>query len=122
MKNTNYLKYLQGKVKIHMNELKRNKEHLTKCCNICVKMCTPRCKINDSCGCYPKEWDIHSNCCNEFKEFPYEASSPCPGPSNCPYPKSMDPQLGCATTGELLNELRARIEVSGLLEYRTIDS
>jgi hypothetical protein len=34
----------------------------------------------------------------------------------------MEPQLGCATTGQLLDELKARIEVSGLLEYRTIDS
>ncbi len=30
------------------------------------------------------------------------------------------PRLGCATTGQLLNELRARIEVDGKLDYRTI--
>jgi hypothetical protein len=28
--------------------------------------------------------------------------------------------LGLATTGELLDELRARIEVGGLLDYKTI--
>lgn len=33
------------------------------------------------------------------------------------------PRLGCATTGELLEEIRVRIEVHGPgLEYRTIDS
>jgi hypothetical protein len=122
MNKTDYLKYLREKVKVRMNELKRNKEHLIKCCNICVKMCTPRCKINDSCGSYPKDWDIHTNYCNMFEAFPYEAHAACPGPVNCPYPKSMEPQLGCATTGQLLDELKARIEVSGLLEYRTIDS
>jgi len=29
--------------------------------------------------------------------------------------------LGCATTDELLTELRARIEVDGSLDYRTIE-
>jgi hypothetical protein len=29
--------------------------------------------------------------------------------------------LGCASTGELLDELRARIETDGKLGYRTID-
>ncbi len=29
--------------------------------------------------------------------------------------------LGCATTGELLSEIRARIEVDGKIDYRTID-
>ena len=33
-----------------------------------------------------------------------------------------DPKLGCATTGEILEELRARIEVDGKLDYRTIGS
>lgn len=32
------------------------------------------------------------------------------------------PNLGCATTRELIDEIRGRIEVSGELEYRTIDS
>jgi len=32
------------------------------------------------------------------------------------------PQLGCATTRELLAELSARVEISGNLDYRTIDS
>jgi hypothetical protein len=32
------------------------------------------------------------------------------------------PRLGCATTGQLLDELRARIEVDGKLGYRTVDS
>lgn len=31
------------------------------------------------------------------------------------------PQLGCATTRQLLEEIRARIEVHGNLDYRTID-
>jgi len=31
------------------------------------------------------------------------------------------PNLGCATTKELLDEIRARIEVDGNLDYRTID-
>ena len=33
-----------------------------------------------------------------------------------------DPKLGCATTRELLDEIRTRIEVDGKLDYRTIDS
>ena len=33
-----------------------------------------------------------------------------------------EPQLGCATTRELLNEIKIRIEVDGKLGYRTIDS
>ena len=33
-----------------------------------------------------------------------------------------EPQLGCATTRELLNEIKVRIEVDGKLGYRTIDS
>lgn len=32
------------------------------------------------------------------------------------------PKLGLATTGQLLDELRARIEVDGKLDYRTVDS
>lgn len=32
------------------------------------------------------------------------------------------PYLGCATTGELLEEIRCRIEIDGNLDYRTIDS
>ena len=32
-----------------------------------------------------------------------------------------EPQLGCATTRELLNEIKTRIEVNGQLDYRTID-
>ena len=31
------------------------------------------------------------------------------------------PRLGLATTAELLDELRARIEVDGKLDYRTYD-
>jgi len=31
------------------------------------------------------------------------------------------PRLGCATTRELLDELRARIELDGRLEYKTVD-
>ena len=34
---------------------------------------------------------------------------------------SLRPQLGCATTKELLNEIEARIEMDGQLYYRTID-
>lgn len=30
--------------------------------------------------------------------------------------------LGLATTGELLDEIRARIEVSGEIDYRTVDA
>jgi len=33
-----------------------------------------------------------------------------------------EPQLGCATTEELLNEIKVRIEMDGKLDYRTIDS
>jgi hypothetical protein len=32
------------------------------------------------------------------------------------------PNLGCATTRELLAEITARIEIDGNLDYRTIDS
>ncbi len=32
------------------------------------------------------------------------------------------PALGCATTGQILDELRARIEVDGKLDYKTIES
>ena len=32
------------------------------------------------------------------------------------------PHLGCATTGELLEEIKTRIEIDGKLDYRTIDS
>lgn len=32
------------------------------------------------------------------------------------------PHLGCATTGELIEEIKARIEVSGELDYKTINS
>ena len=31
------------------------------------------------------------------------------------------PNLGCATTGELIDELRARVEINGTVDYRTID-
>jgi hypothetical protein len=31
------------------------------------------------------------------------------------------PNLGCATTGELLEEIKARIELDGQLGYRTVD-
>lgn len=33
-----------------------------------------------------------------------------------------EPLLGLATTRQLLDELRARIEVDGKLDYRTVDS
>lgn len=36
--------------------------------------------------------------------------------------REAEPYLGLATTEQLLDELRARIEVSGLLQYRTVDS
>ena len=32
-----------------------------------------------------------------------------------------EPKLGCATTGQLLAEIKARIEMNGQLDYRTID-
>ena len=32
------------------------------------------------------------------------------------------PKLGCATTREIIEELRTRIEMDGKLDYRTIDS
>ena len=32
------------------------------------------------------------------------------------------PHLGCATTGEMLQEIKTRIEVSGQLDYKTMDS
>jgi len=32
------------------------------------------------------------------------------------------PNLGCATTRVLIDEIRARIEVDGQLDYRTIDN
>lgn len=31
------------------------------------------------------------------------------------------PNLGCATTGELIDEVKARVVFDGKLEYRTID-
>ena len=34
----------------------------------------------------------------------------------------IEPKLGCATTGQLLAEIKARIEMDGKLGYRTIDS
>ena len=34
----------------------------------------------------------------------------------------IEPKLGCATTGQLLAEIKARIEIDGKLDYRTIDS
>lgn len=32
------------------------------------------------------------------------------------------PRLGCATTGQLLEELKARVEIDGSVNYGTIDS
>lgn len=32
------------------------------------------------------------------------------------------PRLGCATTGQLLEELKARCEVDGTINYRTVDA
>ena len=32
-----------------------------------------------------------------------------------------EPHLGCATTREILEELKVRIEMDGKLDYRTID-
>ena len=32
-----------------------------------------------------------------------------------------EPNLGCATTRKLLEEVKARIEVDGRLDYRTVD-
>lgn len=32
-----------------------------------------------------------------------------------------EPHLGCASTGEIIEELKARIEIDGKLDYRTID-
>jgi hypothetical protein len=32
-----------------------------------------------------------------------------------------EPQLGCATTGQLLDELKARAEIHGYIDYRTVD-
>lgn len=32
------------------------------------------------------------------------------------------PYLGCATTAELLNELKARAEIGGYANYRTVDN
>ena len=32
------------------------------------------------------------------------------------------PKLGCATTREILEELKTRIEMDGKLDYKTIDS
>ena len=31
------------------------------------------------------------------------------------------PALGCATTRELLDEIKARVELDGKLDYRTVD-
>lgn len=36
--------------------------------------------------------------------------------------ETREPNLGCATTRELLEEIKARIEVDGNLDYRTIDA
>ena len=32
-----------------------------------------------------------------------------------------EPRLGCATTGQLLAELRARAKIDGSIDYRTVD-
>jgi len=32
-----------------------------------------------------------------------------------------EPHLGCATTGELLDEIKARCEINGTIGYRTVD-
>ena len=32
-----------------------------------------------------------------------------------------EPQLGCATTEQLLDEIKTRIEMDGQLQYRTVD-
>ena len=34
----------------------------------------------------------------------------------------IEPKLGCATTRQLLAEIKVRIRMSGNLDYRTIDS
>ena len=36
-------------------------------------------------------------------------------------PERPQPNLGCATTRQLLEELKVRIEMDGKLDYRTID-
>ena len=41
--------------------------------------------------------------------------------ANSKLTKAIKPNLGCATTRELLNEITARIEVDGELDYRTVD-
>lgn len=38
-----------------------------------------------------------------------------------PAPEVAKPNLGCATTAELLDELLARSEVNGTIDYRTVD-
>ena len=37
------------------------------------------------------------------------------------YQPEPEPNLGCATTGQLLDELRARCEVNGTMNYRTVE-
>ena len=32
-----------------------------------------------------------------------------------------EPRLGCATTAEMIDEIRARIELDGKLDYKTVD-
>ena len=35
--------------------------------------------------------------------------------------EDIKPNLGCATTGELIDEIRARVELNDTINYRTID-
>lgn len=57
--------------------------------------------------------------CREFVDFDGEAKVS----HHCPLTdmEALDePRLGLATTKQLLDELRARIETAGQLEYRTV--
>ena len=61
--------------------------------------------------CQNKEGDITWNDCSLAKAIDeYIEKQPC------------EPNLGCATTKELLDEIRARIEINGQMEYRTVDN
>ena len=58
-------------------------------------------------------YKICEDCFHKLNSAVFEFFTEIPSPAK--------PNLGCATTKELLEEITARIEVSGELDYKTID-
>jgi len=56
---------------------------------------------------------------NKHKEMDVDLAEDCAIILN----KAMnEPRLGLATTGELIDEIKARCEIDGVLGYKTVDS